>query len=207
MDVGVGAGAWFWDDDEDLLNSGGAFIQTDYTRSTFEVIEFWDADTLLDTDRRMVYSTTEGGAKKLQSYGYYPCSRDAPIVNMEMKELILSVCNQGEVGFHPCEVYTRSGRRLDAWNLYPLHKRRCIDHEQSDIRWEGGDAGHNDANIKFAKKVILRTGCLDGLDMARLQEDVTWIVLSDRLKRAIEDVNSKGIRFHNGGGMRFLAGA
>lgn len=186
---------WIWDRDSDLLDRTGVAIQIDYNRSTIGTTAFWDAVAPIMSDGRLVFSATANAEKELSSYSFYPPNPHLPVVNSELRSAIELVCDADEVAFHPCEIRMRSGKVIYAWNLYPLKQIACIDREASDVNWKVSEKHPEGSTIKDALYVRFRQNCLGNLNIARLKEDVFWILVSNRVKEAIEGVNSKGILF------------
>ena len=186
---------WVWDDDRDLLDRTNVAIQVDYQRSTLSKVVFWDADTPVVTNDRLIYSTTGAAAKKLSSYAYYPPDPHLPVINTALRNEIESVCGANQVAFHPCEIRTKSGLVIDAWNLYPLNRVACINREESTVVWDKSESDPEEWTVKSARGVKFNPSCLGSLDIARMKEDFSWILVSDRLKKVIENFNAKGIRF------------
>jgi hypothetical protein len=127
----------------------------------------------------------------LADFDFYPASSSVPVVSDRMKEALLSVCQFGEIAFHPCFINGWLDERMTAWNFFPLHRLEMVNRERSIIRRDDYIPNH----IDFTDHLVLVPNCLRSLNIARMAECGPKLFVSDKFKATVEACNGLGAKF------------
>lgn len=187
--------------DFSLMFETSVAIEIDPVESTSRPTSLWSPAEERTGLGRLVYKS-RSGQKKLGAYDYYPGDGTLAIVSDRLKQLFVEICHPDDLGVVPCELRIR-GSRLDAWVLYPAHTLPIVDRKLSIIDWYVPDLKPDKVKVKTSDKIVFASDCLNGHDFVRWDEARRFLIVSERLKNAIEALNPQGIWFLEDRQLRF----
>lgn len=112
---------------------------------------------------------------------------DLPVCSERAKEVIESICNEGEIEFLPCEVEATEG---NYYILNVLGAEDCVDYDNSDfVRFSSGRImffNHIKFNKKIERHFFRITDLING-----------FYFISEETKEILEKADLKGLVFDN----------
>ena len=179
---------WIWvNPDEDRVP---VWADYDDRRSGLDGSEVLDGKRLPPDSGNAIFCTEQFGSRKVRSLHCLPTTGSAPVIDEELRKIIVRVAGPDEVQFYPVSVDTVDGRVEGYSFVIPLNRITCTDLQKSVITaWTVPN--------KYAygyRSLRLLPNCLNGLAIAR--DDVTnVIVVSDALRDALVETKDKGLAF------------
>jgi hypothetical protein len=187
---------WVLGVDGELMDRTLVALLEDYDLSDFHSTDLWDADPQRHPKSGMLrYRLDYADIDSLSEYDFYPAENAVPVISSRMKACVQSVCGADEVEFRACDLFDKSGRTLSAWNMFPLNAEWCIDKEKSRVHWFVPNLKPEFMSVDWASKIVFKPDCLGARNIVRLMEGECWLIVSDKLKCAMEALNPKGIQF------------
>jgi hypothetical protein len=169
-------------------------IDEDYEASDFHSIDLWSRhEPRPPGTGRLVYSSRYR-SPRFDAYDYFPDTGSIAIVSDRLKFVFEQICSAGEVGFYPCEIRFKDITK-EVWAAYPLTIKLLVDRQQSEIEWYVPDLQPKELIVKNSTKIVFQDDCLGDLNIRRWRESRGHVVVSEKLKAGIENVNSHGVKF------------
>lgn len=125
-----------------------------------------------------------------------PPTGNPPAVDDTWQEIILKFVPQEFVQFYPITLVARDGTTNKFSWVLPLSRVRCIDPERSDVASavEGGNVLH----IISCNFYVHFEHCLGTIHLARDEQQLNHIVLSDELRTALAVTGESSMFFRPG---------
>lgn len=118
---------------------------------------------------------------------------DMPVVSREVRDTFVGF-DSDSIQFIPTTV---EGTTDAHWILNVLQRRKCVDEEHSDfMRWKPED-GRSDktGQYRMFAKLMVNEGRTGGAPIFRIDGWRTALIVSEDIKRALEEGRCRGIRF------------
>jgi len=182
---------WIIAVDGELMNRSRVSID-----EIFELSEYISAD-LLSTVRfpeksvKLYYKMNGGKFFKLERYDVLPAYSSILLVSGRLRDLMFDICGEREVAAFEAIITSKYGETMSGWNVVPRLLRPCVDLKKSNVRkW----IVENESPM-FLDSIELHPGCMGGHNFVRDQGAGRFIFVSSKLKDAIEELNSHGVKF------------
>ena len=183
---------WIWSIDPSLLDKHKLWLEPNYRETDLDDVDIrFPKDVIPDTSRTLSYVLKGGQPERLMKYDLYPSIGGSLIVNSRLRDALEGLCGTDQVLFYKADIRTKKGNQAEGWCVAPVHRVRAIDMENSVVSEWYGDRRHPAA---FAS-IAFHKGCLGKLHIARDGYKSGLILISDRLKIALEGFNTYGMKF------------
>ncbi|MBR7987116.1 hypothetical protein KDX04_14945 [Burkholderia cenocepacia] len=154
------------------------------------------AATRLTKSNPLVFDLPKKGLAKIRDYGVIWSNILIPLVSEAVRVAIEGLANDGDVQFIPA-VIESDGKAIDGsyFLLNPVRKVDVVDHDASEpivVKIPG----FPDAKVGFKKMVLRSDFSANGI--GRQYDSLTYIVVGDRLAKAVLRATKKGVRFTTG---------
>lgn len=169
--------AWVWYDRVDTRHSPAKF---DYD-SPVQTVDALSS-TPLDSSRGKPIFRARSSLAKFETF-HCPPTDGPPAVDEVWQRIILSFVPNDLVQFYPISLIGRDGTSDKFSWVIPFSRVRCIDPERSDVKvkTEKPDI----TLVIYCSYYVHHTDCLGDLNLARDEQQLTHMVLSDQLRDAL----------------------
>lgn len=179
--------AWVWGESREFGNFGAAI---DYKASAIRDIDVLSAARTVDEKKGYpVYKSRSKLARFIKLH--CPPFDTVPVADRVWQEIILKFVPTDHVQFYPIRLIARGEECMDFSWVLPFDRVRCIDLKRSKIisKIEKPDITY----IFRCDEYAHIDGCLGGKHLARDEQQLSHVVVSDELRDALAATGESGM--------------
>jgi hypothetical protein len=183
---------WIWKDQPD--DKDRFYAEYDYDYATLSSDLLRGPEPIPENVGIAVLSAKRYSSEQILKYGCLPAASNERVIHKRLAPALLSALGENEVQLFPVSVIAKRGERLEEhFAVVPLSRELCTDVARSDITgWIAPHLPGATANQFRSLKHI--DGCLGSLNITR-DKVTNLVVVSDKLKRALETTQEPGLCF------------
>lgn len=184
------ADVWILKADSDTLDKVGIEINCDYDNCDVDRAKLINPHLLDSRSGTMRYLYKGRGFEPLSGFDLYPADASIPLVSSRLKSLIKKICDPTEVTFFDAEIADRDKKILPVFCVVPLVCKSCTDLKKSKVKryFPNTEIPQSFESVRFYPD------CLGANNILR-NDGPLFVLVSDQLKNAIEELNPRGVHF------------